>query len=433
MHNLFLGTAKRMMEKWVADGLIDNKKLVAMQKIVENMTLLPDYTMLRSKISKGFPFMKADEWKSWCLVYSPVVLQGVLPKQKFENWMFFVNACRFLTKPNVSEDDVQSAHIALEKFGKGCERLYSKDLLSPNMHLHLHLRDTIKDFGPVYGYWLFSFERYNSVLKNINTNRRSGFEMTYMKTFIEDTRKGDFVRNFLKTSGPFNFSGIFDKLVTGYSPADSTTSTALYNWFSLPDFLDAAENPNLSIRGNEPLPPSALPLQKKAYEMMPRQEYDCLVGYYQAVYNDPTIFSCKDVIQDTAFVNDWIEMLKSVNLLGQTFKGSREGRNGAKYAYVREIQYLFVHSFSPLVSTPHHRTPQSSQHTFAYVKWYKASKETSRKIAGVEIWDVAFSLPDFQSILPVHRILLPVAIVDHTTLRNISKKLIVPLPRKLYF
>ncbi|OAD65662.1 hypothetical protein PHYBLDRAFT_175843 [Phycomyces blakesleeanus NRRL 1555(-)] len=447
MHNLFLGTAKRMMEKWVADGLIDNKKLVAMQKIVENMTLPPDYTMLRSKISKGFPFMKADEWKSWCLVYSPVVLQGVLPKQKFENWMFFVNACRFLTKPNVSEDDVQSAHIALEKFGKGCERLYSKDLLSPNMHLHLHLRDTIKDFGPVYGYWLFSFERYNSVLKNINTNRRSGFEMTYMKTFIEDTRKGDFVRNFLKTSGPFNFSGIFDKLVTGYSPADSTTSTALYNWFSLPDFLDAAENPNLSIRGNEPLPPSALPLQKKAYEMMLRQEYDCLVGYYQAVYNDPTISSCKDVIQDTAFVNDWIEMLKSVNLLGQTFKGSRgtngrgsyiqamfiEGRNGAKYAYVGQIQYLFVHSFSPLVSTPHHRTPQSSQHTFAYVKWYKASKETSRKIAGVEIWDVAFSLPDFQSILPVHRILLPVAIVDHTTLRNISKKLIVPLPRKLYF
>ncbi|OAD79345.1 hypothetical protein PHYBLDRAFT_58395 [Phycomyces blakesleeanus NRRL 1555(-)] len=360
MHNLFLGTAKRMMEKWVAD----------------------------------------------------VVLQGVLPKQKFENWMFFVNACHFLTKPNVSEDDVQSAHIALEKFGKGCERLYSKDLLSPNMHLHLHLRDTIKDFGPVYGYWLFSFER-------------SGFEMTYMKTFIEDTRKGDFVHNFLKTSGPFNFSGIFDKLVTGYRPADSTTSTALYNWFSLPDFLDAAENPNLSIRGNEPLPPSALPLQKKAYEMMPRQEYDCLVGYYQAVYNDPTISSCKDVIQDTAFVNDWIEMLKSVNLLGQTFKGSREGRNGTKYVYVGEIH--------PLVSTPHHRTLQSSQHTFAYVKWYKASKETSKKIAGVEIWDVAFSLPDFQSILPVHQILLPVAIVDHTTLRNISKKLIVPLPRKLYF
>ncbi|OAD78060.1 hypothetical protein PHYBLDRAFT_141922 [Phycomyces blakesleeanus NRRL 1555(-)] len=389
-----------------------------MQKIVENMTLLPDYTMLRSKISKGFPFINADEWKSWCLVYSPVVLQGVLPKQKFENWMFFVNACRFLTKPNVSKDDIQSAHIALEKFGKDCERLYSKDLLSPNMHLHLHLRNTIKDLGPVYGYWLFSFERYNSVLKNINTNRRSGFEMTYMKTFIEDTRKGDFVCNFLKTSGPFNFSGIFDKLVTGYSPADSTTSTALYNWFSLPDFLDAAENPNLSIR-----------------------------GYYQAVYNDPTISSCKDVIQDTAFVNDWIEMLKSVNLLGQTFKGSRgtngrgsyiqamfiEGRNGAKYAYVGEIQYLFVHSFSPLVSTPHHRTPQSSQHTFAYVKWYKASKETSRKIAGVEIWDVAFSLPDFQSILPVHQILLPVAIVDHTTLQNISKKLIVSLSRKLYF
>ncbi|OAD66210.1 hypothetical protein PHYBLDRAFT_70953 [Phycomyces blakesleeanus NRRL 1555(-)] len=68
MHNLFLDTAKRMRERWIADGLIDNKKLVVMQKTVEKVVLPPDYTSLGTKIAKGFPYMKADEWKSWCLV-----------------------------------------------------------------------------------------------------------------------------------------------------------------------------------------------------------------------------------------------------------------------------------------------------------------------------------------------------------------------------
>ncbi|OAD66956.1 hypothetical protein PHYBLDRAFT_174666 [Phycomyces blakesleeanus NRRL 1555(-)] len=154
------GTAKRMLERWVADGLIDNKKLVAMQKVVEKVVLPPDYTSLGTKIAKGFSYMKADEWKSWCLVYSPVVLRDVLPLPEFKNWIEFVNSCRYFTKPSVSEEDIEKGHKCLEEFCKGCETFYYLDLLSPNMHLHLHLRQTMIDFGPVYGYWLFSFESF---------------------------------------------------------------------------------------------------------------------------------------------------------------------------------------------------------------------------------------------------------------------------------
>ncbi|OAD81271.1 hypothetical protein PHYBLDRAFT_104605 [Phycomyces blakesleeanus NRRL 1555(-)] len=138
MHNLFLGTAKRMMERWVADGIIDNKKLVAMQKTVGKIVLLPDYTSLGTKIAKGFPYIKADEWKSWCLVYSPVVLKDVLPLNKFRNWMLFIKACRILVMSNICESDIAIAHKYLEDYCKMCETLYSLNLLSPNMHLHLH-------------------------------------------------------------------------------------------------------------------------------------------------------------------------------------------------------------------------------------------------------------------------------------------------------
>ena len=38
------------------------------------------------------------------------------------------------------------------------------------MHLHLHLKDSIKDYGPVYSFWCFAFERFNGVLGSYHTN-----------------------------------------------------------------------------------------------------------------------------------------------------------------------------------------------------------------------------------------------------------------------
>ncbi|OAD67759.1 hypothetical protein PHYBLDRAFT_151288 [Phycomyces blakesleeanus NRRL 1555(-)] len=123
-----------------------------MQKADEKVVLPPDYILLGTKIAKKFPYMKADEWKSGCLVYSSVVLRDVLLLSEFNNWIEFVNACRYFTKPSVSKEDIEKGHKCLEEFCKGCETLYDLDLLSPNMHLHLHLHQTMIEFGPIYGY-----------------------------------------------------------------------------------------------------------------------------------------------------------------------------------------------------------------------------------------------------------------------------------------
>ncbi|OAD71627.1 hypothetical protein PHYBLDRAFT_147376 [Phycomyces blakesleeanus NRRL 1555(-)] len=165
---------------------------------------------------------------------------------------------------------------------------------------------------------------------------------------------------------------------------------------------------SMTIRGNEPLPPSALPLKTRPLSFMPKHEYDCLVGYYQAVYKNPQISGCKDVIDDSPFVNDWIEMVKSVDLLGQSYKG-------------------------PTVSSLTYRNPHSSQHVFAFVKWSKSTLDKTRELEGVELLQDEFYKQDFQSILPVHRILLTVAIVDYKTTKNVNKKLAIPLPKKIYY
>ena len=50
------------------------------------------------------------------------------------------------------------------------ENLCGKERCTPNMHLHGHLRDCILDYGPIYSFWCFSFERYNGIMGDYHTN-----------------------------------------------------------------------------------------------------------------------------------------------------------------------------------------------------------------------------------------------------------------------
>ena len=53
------------------------------------------------------------------------------------------------------------------------------------MHMHLHLADSLQDFGPLHAFWLYSFERYNGLLGKQPTNNRS-IELQPIKRFLRD-------------------------------------------------------------------------------------------------------------------------------------------------------------------------------------------------------------------------------------------------------
>ena len=48
-----------------------------------------------------------------------------------------------------------------------------------------HLKSVVEDYGPVFGYWLFSFERYNGILGNQSNNHRD-IESQLMNRFLRD-------------------------------------------------------------------------------------------------------------------------------------------------------------------------------------------------------------------------------------------------------
>ena len=48
--------------------------------------------------------------------------------------------------------------------------MHGKHRVTPNIYLHTHLVECVLHYGPVYSFWLFSFERYNGILGEYGTN-----------------------------------------------------------------------------------------------------------------------------------------------------------------------------------------------------------------------------------------------------------------------
>lgn len=94
-------------------------------------------------------------------------------------------ACTLFCSPVITEGKARLGHTYLFQFCDGFQKLYGKGKVTPNMHLHTHILDCILDYGPVYSFWLFSFERYNGLLGNYITNQRSP-EIQLMRKFIDD-------------------------------------------------------------------------------------------------------------------------------------------------------------------------------------------------------------------------------------------------------
>ena len=74
MHNLLLGTAKRMMNIWITFELISPSDFDNIQKCVDSFLLPNDVGRIPYRIGSGFSGFKADQWRSWTTVYSLICL-----------------------------------------------------------------------------------------------------------------------------------------------------------------------------------------------------------------------------------------------------------------------------------------------------------------------------------------------------------------------
>lgn len=126
--------------------------------------------------------MTADQWKNWALIFSIICLHDILPADDLECWHLFVSACKIYCSSVITINDINLAHSLMKRFFITAESLYGPKFLTLNTHLHLER--CYKDYGPCYGFWLFSFERYNGLLGKYHTNNIC-IELQLMRRFNE--------------------------------------------------------------------------------------------------------------------------------------------------------------------------------------------------------------------------------------------------------
>ncbi|KAJ7113122.1 hypothetical protein C8R44DRAFT_882146 [Mycena epipterygia] len=99
----------------------------------------------------------------------------------------FSACCKILLAGTIDLDTLPRAQQLLEDYLAGFLKNHP-NLVKPNFHYVTHIFQIIRDFGPVYGFWTFLFERLNKLLKSYDTNNHGDgeLEVTFFREFHRD-------------------------------------------------------------------------------------------------------------------------------------------------------------------------------------------------------------------------------------------------------
>ncbi|KAG0886568.1 hypothetical protein G6F34_013108 [Rhizopus arrhizus] len=359
--------------------------------------------------------MKSDEWRTWCVVLSPFLLKQRLVGEHFVNWMRYVEAVRLVTGPLITIEEIHAAHALFKTFGKTCALLYGKTSITPNMHMHMHLKECFLDFGPSYAFWLYGFERLNGDVKKININYKTGFETTYVTMLTQTIHTRDLIHS-LPTLINTNNEDMLLLINFIKEIGEVTNDESGLTPFDYSQFIDGPSLFNLTITGSEPLPPKSLPskINNKQQILCP-QHYEALQNYYMDTYETPIMNTISTMIQS----------FKKINLLGQRYQQS-DNHSSSSYIQaivnnqlrIGQISYFFSHSFNNTI------------HYFAFVNWYSHATQHFPTFdgTGIQVWKNQFDPVTSNNILPIYRIFNPVAICPYVD----NHLLTLALPRRIY-
>lgn len=184
MHSCLLGVARTMTSMWA--GSDNHEKPWYIGKYVSDidgklMQIQPPSCVSRVPRSlNDRKYWKAHEWYMWLLYYSITTLKGILPERYLLHWATFAKGLALLLSENVTSQQVLEAGILFQSFVT--KILYGLQNMTYNVHLCLHLAQSVRDWGPLWAYSAFTFESYNQrILKMIKSTQ--GVPLQIAKTF----------------------------------------------------------------------------------------------------------------------------------------------------------------------------------------------------------------------------------------------------------
>jgi hypothetical protein len=171
MHCLFLGVAK-----WIIKSIFINQNKLSMEQLrvaqnrMDYIDLPSDIGRIPPKIAignEGFSNLTADQWKTFIMIYSTSILWDMLDDNDRKILGHFVRACNLLVARFITDDDLKEAQERLKDMAHLIENTYGPEFITSNIHLALHIPDCCRDYGPIYTFWLFPFERLNGYIGEV--------------------------------------------------------------------------------------------------------------------------------------------------------------------------------------------------------------------------------------------------------------------------
>ena len=110
---------------------------------------------------------KGNEYKTFVLYYSLIIMQGILPQKYLNHFFLFVWSLHKLLGTCISADDLAKVKAALDLFIVQMEELYGVEHCTFNVHQLSHLARSTQMCGPLWAVSTFIFESNNATLKNM--------------------------------------------------------------------------------------------------------------------------------------------------------------------------------------------------------------------------------------------------------------------------
>ena len=462
MHCLFLGVAKWIIKSiFVNQGKLSMEQLRVAQIRMDHVELPSDIGRIPPKIAignDGFSNLTADQWKTFIMIYSTNILWDMLDNSDRKILGHFVRACNLLAARFITEDDLKEAQERLKDMAHLIENTYGPEFITSNIHLALHIPDCCRDYGPIYSYWLFPFERLNGYIGKVLTLHRFLLNFLigvyflfflYLGSYPNSNRQiePELMKIVLKnTLVDYHLtckwtSGLLDKSLCLLMARKTVGSLALTEEREeLQHFLSMRHNISTfsKIYGTEKLPGQML---KPSYfkVIMPLELRNFLCEWYSILYEKEQgeILGFMDLI-----VNQHARLQIGAEIFGSMISSLQE-RNATIFAkwkaandesidaYPGEVQYYFEHTL---------RFPEGPKtHLLAYVKWYKCAPSSDIRfkhnfmrpdISNTELWKTEYYEEGCDSLLPVHRILCRATKFKYVTIGKQNYLSIIPLNRK---
>jgi hypothetical protein len=352
----------------------------------------------------------------------------------------FVRACNILVCRSLSKNGLEEAHRRLLSMAKLIEENYGPKKISPNLHLCLHICECALDYGPIYAFWCFSYERMNGLLGNYNTFIYQVYRYfigIYYFAFIGSFHSSN--RNIepelLKT---IQYNSLIDQLSSHaqenhnlsaclplIEPKKATGSLGVHNEVDYREFLSMSRNVETKAgTGTEAFPGEFLS-PKKMNSKLSDEVLDLLIQYYRNAYGKDFVALSNINVHNVS--SDFIPVLPNANLYGRLQLGSEVfgsayskrhissakilsqfvTNNNDKNTYPGIVQFYFEHTVD-FKSGP-------EKHSLAFVRWFLPAGDHKTRFhckvgddynsCNIELWRKEFFELSRDCIIPIHSIL----------------------------